>query len=104
MKIDIRMLGSIWKRNENFHMIDIIEYITSNSKIPNNYIKEKILYEQAVNFDDSFGNVSFAILSDHFTNNQKDKKKYFLDTLTYYWRLPTSLFSYRPYEQPLCGR
>ncbi|MDM8147272.1 hypothetical protein [Priestia megaterium] len=46
----------------------------------------------------------FAILSDYLFNNQKDEKKYSLDTLTYYWRLPTSLFSYRPYEQPLCGR
>jgi hypothetical protein len=42
MKIKIRMLGSMEKRNENVHRIDIVEYITSNSEILNNYIKKKI--------------------------------------------------------------
>ena len=103
MKIKIRMLGSMQKRIENFHTIDIVEYITSNSEIPNSYIMEKIQYEQAINFDHSFGNVSVAILSDHFLNKQKDEKKYSFDTLTYYWRIPTSLSSHRSYEQPLRG-
>ena len=72
MKTNIKMLEGIQTRNENFHGTDIVEYITTNSEIMNNYIKERIYFEQAVNFNDSFGSISFAILSDHLLINQKD--------------------------------
>jgi hypothetical protein len=37
-----------------------------NPKTKNNYEKERIYYEQAVDFDDSFRDISFASLSAYF--------------------------------------
>ena len=72
-----------------------MERTTMNPKTKNNYEKERIYYEQAVDFDDSFGSVSFAALFDYFLHKQKNEKKYSSSTFYYYWRRPTSLSSHR---------